>query len=349
MKQYKKLFKMYHMYYLLGGLFVFISSIVLLYNSQQENIWWSTLIYDEIKKASGLLFDVETAIMELKDSVINNSISNLFRSNRIIIMGLFIINLIKAVTKINRKSIEFMATLPVTKMSNTIFGFTMDSLLIVIIYGCTYFFERMYISQHEIFTLCSEVIIQRLNKVVIVMIVSDILIVALIKLLEVVTSNGILAYFIAMFDYISLNYIFVNILGESSRFVHDKSIRFFFPINDYVYYENGVYIDNMIYSTEGSEFFKLITTVLIATVVFFIVALYYSKKVDYSRGGLFYFNLPRYVNLGIIVTIMGIYLVNVYKADYNIFIKIDTVIACVIGLLLINYYISPRKVRNKIA
>ncbi len=351
MKQYKKLFKMQYMYYLVIGMFLIIPIIGLLNNFQNQKIinfydvyirtingYWNSSVSQRVGE-------------ELVSQIVGETISSIYYLNWIIIIGLFIINMLRAVNRINRRTIDFVAVLPVTRIASTIFDLSMDSIFVIFLYGVMYFFERMYIFQHELFRVYSQELVLGINRIMVLLILSDILIVTIFKLLDVVTTNGMVACFIAIFNYFSLNSILVGILGEFNKFLYNVSNSLFFPLNEYWQGDEEFgYVINSVYSIRTNKFFEMIITLLIVIIILILITIYYSKKIDYSRGGLFYFDLPRYVNIVIIAILMLVYTSSVLFASYyNIFLKISVLIACIVGILAINYFISPSKIKNKIA
>lgn len=345
MKQYKKLFKMQYMYYLVCGIYVIAVVIFILDKYQNFEV---NSITDLYHRSVDWDFITKSQLeADIKNDLVNESMYNICRVNLWIVIGIFVINIIKSITKSNRKTIEFMATLPITRIENTIFDFTMDSIFVTIVCLSIYLYERVYIFKHEIYNNCSEEIVAILGKLIIIFIASDIFIISIIKLLDVVTSNGVLACLIAVFNYFSLNFISTNVLQMSNKYIYNSVIRLFFPLNEYNCIYDTAYVS---YAVQTNEFLKIAATSIAVAIILFIIALYYSKKIDYSRSGLFYFNLPRYINLGIISIFMVMYLVLMFLSGYySIFIRVILVAVCIIAILLINHYIAPKKIKSNIA
>ncbi len=345
MEQYKKLFKMQYAYYIVCGLVMLIAVMMMMYNHQES--WVDTNEGEHyIMLDNGETVEYHYTKEDIKHSLVN-AFSGFVTFNWAIIIGLFVLNLLKSISRINRKTIEFMAALPVNKVTDTVFGIVMDSMLVMIIGGCMYLFERIYVQRFEECGVYWSGIKESVGTCIIVMIASDILIVTIIGLLRVVTSNGILACVIAGANYISLKFILVDSLGGMDIRLYSNVVKLFPTIAAY-WYENGEYHNTMTDMLKNGDTYKVIMLILAVAVILSVIAIYYSKRIDYSNGGLFYFKLPRYINLGIVAALMMVYLIEVFTGDYNIVIRIDSVAACVVGLFVINYYIAPRKIRNKL-
>lgn len=348
MNQYKKMFRMQYTYYIVVGLFLIVPIIAMMNNMHMLEI---NLHYDAyIKVINGYWNDSvnQRVGMEISSQVVEGIIGYIYYLNWIVIIGIFVMNMLRAVNRINRKTIEFVAVLPIKRASQTIFDLCMDSIFVVLIYGIVYIYERITISGHELFRAYSEDLMLGIGRMLFILILSDMFIIVMFKLLEVVMTNGMVACFVTVFNYFSLNFILVDILGEYNDVLYNNAVRVFFPLNEYWRNTDGGYVMNTTYSMESNYFLKIVATLVIAIAVLVFISLYYSRKVDCSRSGWFCFTLPRYINLGIVIVLMIIYIVETFMWDYDSLLKVNLVIACVIGLFVLNYFISPKRNRAKL-